>query len=80
MCHSYLAEDTAGSWFLFSFLSLLGFAFPSASFEERFLDLDFFSLRSPGVFLSDVPPFVSLSELMPPSRPIWDRCVANCEM
>lgn len=82
MCHSYLAEDTAGSWFLFSSLSLLSFSFTSANFEVRFLnlrslDLDFFSLRSSGISLSWVPPFLSLSELMLTSKPVWDRCVAE---
>ena len=81
MYHSYLATDTAGSSCLFTSLSLLRFLFSSANFEVRFLnlrslDLDFFSLRSSGVFSSAVPPFVSLSELMPTrSRPVWDRCV-----
>ena len=87
--HSYLAEDTAGSWVLFPSLSLLSFSLSSTDFKERFLnfrslDLDFFSLKSSGVFLSEVPPFVSRSELMPTS-PVWDRCVAEmwdvrCEM
>ena len=82
MYHSYLAEDIAGSWVLFPSLSLLSFPLFSADFEVRFLnlrslDLDFFSLRSSGVFLSEVPPFVFLSELMPTSRPVWDRRVAE---
>ena len=87
--HAYLAEDTAGSWVLFPPLSLLSFSLSSTDFKERFLnfrslDLDFFSLRSSGVFLSEVRPFVSRSELMPTS-PVWDRCVAEmwdvrCEM
>ena len=79
--HSYLADDTADSWVLFPSLSLLSFSRSSADFKERFLnfrslDLDFFSLRSSGVSFSEVPLFVSLSELMPTS-PVWDRCVAE---
>ena len=86
MYHSYLAEDPADSWVLFPSLSLLSFSLSSADFEVRFLnfgslDLDFFSLRSSGVFLSEVPQFfVSLSELMPTSKPVWDRCVLKCEI
>ena len=92
MCHSYLAEDAAVSWFFFSSLSsLLSVAFSSANFEVRFLnlsslDLDFFSLISSGVIPSGVPPYVFLSELVvPASWPVWCRCVtemwdARCEM
>jgi len=72
MCHSYLAEDAAVSWFFLSSLSLLSGAFSSANFEVRFLnlsslDLDFFSLISSGVIPSGVPPYVVLSELLVPA-------------
>ena len=86
MCHSYLAEDTAGSWLLFSSVSFLSFSVSSVDFEVHFLnlrslDLDFFSLRSSGVFLSGVSPFVSLSELMPTSRPVGTDCRdVRCEV
>ena len=83
MYHSYLAEGPAGSWVLFPSLYLLGFLLSSADFEVRFLnfrslDLDFFSFRSSGVFLSEVPQFfVSLSELMPASKPVLKQMCAE---
>lgn len=79
MCHFYLAEDTAGFWFCSS-LSSFSLTFSSDNFEVRFLnlrnlDLDFFSLSSSGVFLTEVPSFLFLSELTPSSRPVRDRHV-----